>query len=214
MVSTTSSNATSRSRKASPPKVSDHPPLNDLPEEEQWRIINETGILHKLGSSNQPLASKSKGKSIGRPAEAQEPPVLVALLLGIPLTLLHGTLDYIVHLQYDYAERFTMQHILRRQLPMLPLLCFFIYVTSRVKDWRAVQAAFMVGSVGAGCRLIWVSQVDETFGAMLQTPGLAVMWIYFVIQMKLSYAVASLVGCFLYYNRAFFEINKKIAHLG
>jgi hypothetical protein len=45
-------------------------PLVDLNEDDQWKIINETGVLHKL-----------------KEQQDQEPHLLVAILLTIPLII-------------------------------------------------------------------------------------------------------------------------------
>ncbi|KND01891.1 uncharacterized protein SPPG_03677 [Spizellomyces punctatus DAOM BR117] len=193
-------------KKKGPDQVSDNPPLVNLSQEEQWRIINESGVLHQI------KAEDTKEQRSGSKQE-EEPTVLVALLLTIPLTVLHGTLEYVVHLQYDFLQEFTWSRILSRQVPLAPVLALFIYITTRYKESRAAQAVFMLGSLASGCALIHLSQDDQTFGAMLKTPGLAILWIYFVIQAKLSYASISLLGCLLYYNRHWLQLNGAIKKL-
>ncbi|KAJ3294813.1 hypothetical protein HK104_003280 [Borealophlyctis nickersoniae] len=164
-------------------------PLLNVSEDEQWRLINETGVLHKVAERN----------------GDQEPPLLLAILMSIPLTVLHGGLDYVVHQQYDFLDQFTVRRVLTRQLPLFPLLVAFIYFTTKYKRLWVAQGLFTIGSIAAGNYLVYLSTDDQTFGAMLKTPGLALLWIYFVIQMNLPLGCLSLLGTYAYYHKEWFE---------
>ena len=178
-------------------------PSAEFSEEEQWRIINETGILHKVAEDND---RKPKSKRTREPdLEEDIPPGPLAFLFALPLTVLHGGMDYLVHLQYDYGEHFTFKRVLSRQLPLFPVLIVFIYFTTKYKNLLVSQLLFTIASAAAGVGLVYYSTEDQTFGAMLKTPGLAVLWIYLVIQMRLPLACVSLLGTFLYYHKEWFE---------
>ncbi|KAI8912951.1 hypothetical protein DFJ77DRAFT_62328 [Powellomyces hirtus] len=193
------------SKHSTQPGTSEHEPLLDLSEDEQWRIVNETGLLHKLTSESRPTVPGG-GQSYGGPTFSEDY-LFQAILLTIPLTTLHGFLEYVVHFQFGFLNEFTVAHVLTRQVPLAPALALFIYLTSRVKHMLVVQVAFLVLSVVCGCMLIYLSADEPAFGEMLRTPGLAVLWIYFVIQMRLGVAVVSLVATLLYYHRDWFRFG-------
>ncbi|KAL2916384.1 hypothetical protein HK105_204140 [Polyrhizophydium stewartii] len=172
-------------------------PLVDLSQDAQWDIINKTGVLHKVKEHDK--AKKAAAES----APSEEPLLLVALLMSVPMVMFHGMLDYLVHYQYGFLEEFTIEYVLRRELLMYPALVIFTYGTGRVKHSRIAQALFAVAAVGAGCLLIHYTTADETFGSMLKAPGLSCIWIMLIIQMDLTAALASLAVCIVYYHREF-----------
>ncbi|KAJ3168882.1 hypothetical protein HDU88_001209 [Geranomyces variabilis] len=181
------------------PSVSDHAPLLDISEDEQWRIVNETGLLHKLRADpNAPDAAKASTTPVTPFAEDY---VFQSILLTIPLTTLHGFLDYVVHLQYGFQNLFDTSHVLRRQVPLAPALFLFMWLTSRFRARLLAQVAFCIASIVCGCGLIRCSEGEPAFGEMAKAPGLAVLWVYFVVMMRLGPAVASLALCFAYYAR-------------
>ncbi|KAJ3036818.1 hypothetical protein HDV00_002371 [Rhizophlyctis rosea] len=189
----------------SKPTSSSSEPLVDLSnEEDQWRIINETGILHKVAENDSKTKRGNKKRS--QPEEYEDiPPLFLSILFALPLTVLHGGLDYLVHVQYDYADHFNITRVLSRQLPLFPILITFIYFTSKYKFHWLAQSLFTVASAASGTYLVYVTKEDQTFGGMLKTPGLAILWIYSVIQMNLALAIVSLAGTFLYYHKEWFE---------
>ncbi|KAI8930294.1 hypothetical protein BC831DRAFT_440026 [Entophlyctis helioformis] len=175
-------------------------PLVDLSEAEQWDIVEKSGVLHKVKGAP---GTHNQGPSRKDAAHDQEPHVLVAVLMSIPMALFHGMLDYIVHHQYGFLDKFTWRHVASRQLPLIPSLVLFMYVTSRVKHSKVAQLLFAVAAVAAGNTLIYYTTVDETFGAMLKAPGLAVVWVYLVIQMDILPAILSLAGSLIYFHREY-----------
>ncbi|KAJ3092854.1 hypothetical protein HK102_001679 [Quaeritorhiza haematococci] len=162
-------------------------PLIDLTEDEQWRIINETGVLHKVME--------------GQGGDGGQDWLFQAILLAIPMTMLHGLLEYIIHMQYDYTDLFTANHVLKRYPGILAALVAYFYLTNRFRNKWVMQALHFAVGCASGCLLIHFSKEDETFGAMLKTPGLGVLWIYSVIEMKLTPAVVSLLVPLIYYFR-------------
>ncbi|KAJ3191467.1 hypothetical protein HK101_007684 [Irineochytrium annulatum] len=163
--------------------------LLEFDEDEQMRIINETGVLHKL-------------KSAKELAEEDEPPlVATSILLAVPLTLFQIVLDYAVHLQYGFEEKFTLTRVATRGPPFFLAMLVIIFVTSKFRNHYLMQALFAITSAAAGCWIVMYSEGFETFGNMLKTPGLACVWVYTVIQMRLDVATASLVVPLGYYFR-------------
>ena len=125
---------------------------------------------------------------------------LDSLLISIPLVTLYASLDFIVHAQYDYVDDF-YPRILNRHAPLLPVMIIMIMITSSFQSSKFAQFAFAIVSCLCGCLLIHYSQDNGTFGSMLLTPGLAILWIYFIIQMNLTLAVVTLLGNILFYYR-------------
>ena len=56
------------------------------------------------------------------------------------------------------------------------------------------QMLFFVMSIGAGCWLIRAVNLEGYFFVMKQAPPLGTLWVWSVIEMKLGWAVASLVA--------------------
>lgn len=167
-------------------------PLLDLDEDEQWRIINETGVLHKVAPETDD-------------SNTDIPPLFLAVVLSLALTFLHGALDYAVHMQFGFTDKFDIHRVLNRQLPLLPVLFCFVYLTTQYQNRAITQALFAVGSVAAGSYLIFLTEEKQTFGAVLKGPGVAILWIYSIIQLRLGLACGSLVLTFCYYHKAWFE---------
>ncbi|KAJ3299744.1 hypothetical protein HDU76_006231 [Blyttiomyces sp. JEL0837] len=136
--------------------------------------------------------------------DAGEPIFLESLLLSFSLTFLHAILEYVVHIQYDFKELYTVKYVAKREVPFFLALLLVIYITSRLRANLVTQIIFGVASAASGVALIHFSEGNETFGTMLQTPGLAVIWIYCVIQMKLGVAVGSLIIPLIFYFKDHF----------
>ena len=131
---------------------------------------------------------------------ADEPigPFGQAVLYAISLTMVHFTLDVIVHQQY--REEIRWNEITRRALGMLPLLIGLVYgLHSRsAKLWA--QVLFCGIGVAAGCYLIYSSNELGYFAVMKRAPPLGTLWIWSVVEMRLSFALSNLalVGAFFW----------------
>ncbi|KAF9651112.1 hypothetical protein BDM02DRAFT_3111137 [Thelephora ganbajun] len=156
----------------------------EISEQEQWRIINETGLLKQL--SNSPRTT---------PVEEEEIPfaeeILNAMLLIAPFTFLLVMMDIAVHQQY--ARKADLKDIRDRLVSALPILSIFIYYTNKHKRNRRVKYLFFIISLVVGPRLIWVVNRAAWRTVMQQAPPLAVLWIYTIFQMDLGPAVLSLI---------------------
>ena len=137
--------------------------------------------------------------------------ILDSVLLSWSLSCLYITMDYLVHLQYDYTSDFTFWRFLSRHLPFGLTLFGFVYLTTLYKSRWWMRLGCAIGSLFAGCLLIHYSQNVQTFGyifnltrrAMLKTPGLAILWIYLIIQMDLLPSLLSLAGSMIFYYKDF-----------
>ena len=124
--------------------------------------------------------------------------LLDSFLLSFTLGSLYISLDYIVHHQYDFTDRF-LSRCVQNSLPVLFCLFFIFDRISRVKSHKWAQIAFLIAAICLGARVIHITTADHTFGSMLATPGLVVLWIFLVIELDLSLALISVVGVTIYY---------------
>ncbi|RKP04201.1 hypothetical protein CXG81DRAFT_7652, partial [Caulochytrium protostelioides] len=129
------------------------------------------------------------------------PWLLEAIMMSLPLTLLHAFFDYIVHMQYGLSEDFTLARVARRQGAQWPFLVGFMYVVARFRRRRIVQLAMCLAGIALGVLMVDVTRPDQTFGQSLRAPGLSVLWIYLIIQMDITWGAASLAPVALYYFR-------------
>ena len=60
---------------------------------------------------------------------------------------------------------------------------------------------FGVAAATAGGYLVYISTEVETFGAMQKGPGLAIIWIYLIMQMNLLPSLLSLLPVIGFYAR-------------
>ncbi|KAI8851499.1 hypothetical protein BC829DRAFT_415231 [Chytridium lagenaria] len=211
-------------------------PLLEISEEEQMRIIEETGILHKIKKDPRynPSAKAPKPKPTQNDdsdavlddgedddtdvsytaSEAEdddeansdpnaEPPVIpTAILLTVPLIILHQILDYAVHQQYSSLDEFTLSRMLIR-VPALSIALFLIICLTSGPRRKLIitQLVLAIASAVSGMMIVKYSEGMETFGRMLRTPGLAILWIYSVIQLRLDVAVGSLLVPLVFFFR-------------
>jgi hypothetical protein len=134
--------------------------------------------------------------SLSLPAETENPdedpigPFANAILFGVTLTMLHFTLDVLVHNQY--RQSFDWKMISNRTLTAFPILVALIYsLHQRAKAWWC-QALFTAVSVAAGCYLIYSSSKEPYFAIMKRAPPVGTLWVWSVLEMRLEVALISL----------------------
>ena len=199
----------------STPKGESDPLLNDP--QTQFKIIQDTGILKKSTAS--PSSLKDQGNQTWDV-------LLDSVLLTLPLWSLSMSLDYLVHSQYDFINQFwTYQRFLyQKHVPNLVFLFFFIYYTSLYKSKKWMQFILALIATSMGVLVIHItSDPHQTFGyffisigqlkfkcqfnnlflkrLMTKAPGMAILWIYAIIQLDLTYALVTLGACALYYHK-------------
>ncbi|KAI0771472.1 hypothetical protein BD413DRAFT_548819 [Trametes elegans] len=172
----------------------------DIPEEEQWRIINETGILkqavaaEKGGKKN--TADEDEDYEISPLADE----IFRALYLVIPTSFMLLLMEILVH--YQYGRKPSYDALWDRMLPGIPIIAVFVFYTNRYKEDRRMQAVLFWLSCVAGMRLIWLLNRGNWLTVMQQAPPIATSWVYAVVQLNLGPAVLSLVvaGVYTWYN--------------
>ena len=123
-----------------------------------------------------------------------------SFLLSFTLGTMYFTLEYMVHVQFDYTDHF-LDRCLKHSSIVMPCLIFIFDRLSRFKNNKWAQIAFMIAAAGLGSRVVWITTVDQTLGAMLHTPGLVVLWTYLIMELDLVLALTSLIGVMIYYYR-------------
>ncbi|CAL1702184.1 unnamed protein product [Somion occarium] len=180
-----------RNRKPSkkPATEENQQPSVDIPEQEQWRIIKESGILKGVPIENPNSSSNSDEEPEGLS------PLVEEIFSAINLIILHSFLlimmEILIH--YQYGRHPTYGAIFQRMLPSVPFLSVFIFYTSRYKQTRAMQGFLFVLSLAMGIRLIYIINVASWTVNMRQAPPLATIWVYCIVQLNLLPATLSLV---------------------
>ncbi|KAJ7179909.1 hypothetical protein C8R43DRAFT_971072 [Mycena crocata] len=166
----------------------DAAPLINIPQEEQWRLISESGVLKKVDSP--PDAETSLGEEIFN-----------ALLLITPCSFLLVLMQILIY--HQYGQEANMKTIADRIIQGVPILSIFVFYTSRYKkDQRMQLLLFLMGSA-AGSRMLFLIKRGSYLVNMRQCPPLVTLWVYIVIQLDLGLAVLNLtlVGGFCWWKQ-------------
>ncbi|KAI0069089.1 hypothetical protein BV25DRAFT_1986615 [Artomyces pyxidatus] len=174
-------------------------PLIHISEEEQWRIIQETGIL-KTASELPPSAVRPRQ---AEPNDADEPifspfaeELFATTALLIPISFLLLMMYILIHFQYGQHPDYRV--ITERMLSGVPILAVFIFYSkypspNRYKRERWDQLFLFLLSITAGSRMIYQVNHANWLVNMTQCPPLGTLWVYTIVQLDLGPAVAALV---------------------
>ncbi len=137
-----------------------------------------------------------------------------SVVFAVPLEIMQISLDYLVHVQYQFTDQFTLGYLASTALPRLMAWVMFVHFTNRHAKSIFMQFFIVVTAAISSMFLIHYSKEDETFGSMKKTPGLAVLWIYCTMQMDLKFIVISLVfPLAYYYKKEIMSFKNAAAHL-
>lgn len=174
-----------------------------------------SNALNSMMNSGQPF-SPTLGDGLARdengrvllPArdEDQDPPigqVGESFFLCTSLTMVHFTLDVLVY--HQYAQEIVWSEIVRRTFIIYPILFLAIYLlhSETAAKLQLLRQLFCLSvAVASGCYMIYAGNTFDYFAVMKRAPPLGTLWIWSVIEMKLPYAVASIVVdlAFMFYN--------------
>jgi hypothetical protein len=126
-----------------------------------------------------------------------------ALLYSTSMAALHTTLDVIVYQQY--REDIVWGEIMQRAGTAWPVFMLLVYLTHVDLSYRFPtlrNLAFFVGSVTAGCYVIFSGNKHGYFYVMKAAPPVGTLWIWSVVEMSLLWAAASAAAVlwYVYYN--------------
>lgn len=193
-------------------KTTPHPldPSTELDEESVKNILKHPDragpkgkTLFELADERQRELDAAKPKSrIVAAQEALNEPVGAAgdaILYAISMTALHFTLDVIVYNQY--REAILWDDIFKRAATAAPIFAILVYLThvdfsTRFPVLR--NLTFLLGSVAAGCYVVYSANKYGYFYVMKAAPPVGTLWIWSVIEMNLPYAAANVVAVVAY----------------
>ncbi|MCJ1389468.1 hypothetical protein MMC18_002325 [Xylographa bjoerkii] len=124
-------------------------------------------------------------------------PLGETIFYAITLTMLHFTLDVLVHQQYRQEIGWNM--IIQRTAITLPILAVLVYFFHTRASAIWAQVMFLGLSVAAGCYVIYSSNVESYFAVMKRAPPLGTLWVWSVIEMRLEVALLSVVAVLGYF---------------
>lgn len=151
-------------------------------------------------------AAKPKSRIVEVQEALNEPVGAVgdAILYAISMTALHLMLDVIVYNQY--RESIVWNEIFKRAATASPVFALLVFLThvefsSRFPVLR--NLAFLVGSIAAGCYIIWSANTKGYFYVMKAAPPMGALWVWSVIEMSLPYAATNVVAvvAYIWYNK-------------
>ena len=117
-------------------------------------------------------------------------PLGQAIFYALTLTMLHFTLDVLVH--HQYRQEIGWLLIVQRTSITFPILLALLYVLHARSSTLWAQMMFLGMSVGAGCYLIYSSNELAYFAVMKRAPPLGTLWIWSVVEMRLPLAMGSI----------------------
>lgn len=162
-------------------------PLIKLSEDEQWRLINQSGVLKSLSQegdlSSPPISADDEATPLGDE-------IFNALLLIIPFSFLLLMMEILI--LHQYGKNASLSAIMDRMIPGVPIMSIFIFYTTRYKQRRRMQFFFFLLSALVGSRMIYIINHASWLTNLKQCPPLATVWIYTIVQLDLGPAVAAL----------------------
>ncbi|KAF7301344.1 hypothetical protein MIND_00699600 [Mycena indigotica] len=167
-------------RKTSSSPQANAPAAPLISEEEQWRLINQSGILKKV-NLQAPEAEMSLGEEIFNTS-----------LIVIPVCSLLVLMDILTY--HQYGQGVNLKTVLDRLIQGIPILSLFIFYSNRHKrDFRMQLLLFILGTA-SGSRMLYILKRSSYLVNMKQTPPLITLWIYTVVQLDLGFAVSNLLA--------------------
>ena len=123
-----------------------------------------------------------------------------AVLFAITFSMLHFTLDVLVHQQYK--TEIDWWSISTRILTVFPTMVLLLYIFHPRASEAWAQAMFFAGSVAAGCYLTYTSNKEGYYAVMKRSPPLGTLWMWSVVEMKKEVALLSVifVGGYFWYG--------------
>ncbi|KAG2348804.1 hypothetical protein BDR05DRAFT_1055754 [Suillus weaverae] len=161
-------------------------PLVEISEDEQWRLVEQTGVLRKISDIQKPGETTDNVEPLPLADE-----IFNAVVFIMPLTFFLIMMDILIHQQY--AQHPTAGEVAGRLLTNFPILSIFVFYTTRHKANPRTQLALFILSLGVGPRMIWLINHGSWLVNMRQCPQFATIWLYAVVQLDLNWAVLALV---------------------
>ncbi|KAI8984221.1 hypothetical protein BDF20DRAFT_833749 [Mycotypha africana] len=181
--------------------------IDDIPDAEKLRLIDQTGLLQKVKKREAELAKEKGSPTEGKQQQIDEKTtelptstseyIWQAIFLSIPFGFLVGTFDVTVKVQY--SEPWTYMDLILKSIKSAPVLAPFIYLTNRYRASKSTQTLMFLASSLIGSLLMYTLRHSPSMGQMMRAPGLATVWIYFIVQLDLIPATVSLIVVAIYW---------------
>jgi len=178
--------------------------IEEISEDEQWRLINQSGVLSNISKPKAETKPKDADEQSDEPFSPFCNEIFQSILFIIPMSSLYVMMVILAHRQY--AQEVTVSLLVEQLLSSIPLLSVFIFYTTRYKQDLRMQIALAILSVFSGSRLIYVVNRTNWTIVMRQCPPLGTMWVYTVVQLDLIKAVAALAAVAAYVQWAGLKI--------
>ncbi|KAL4075934.1 hypothetical protein J3A83DRAFT_4157339 [Scleroderma citrinum] len=171
-----------KNRKSAPKTSQGDPKDVDIPEEEQWRLVRESGVLSEV-------APVAKNEPNDGPLPLAEE-IFDASVIIMPMTFFLIMMEILIH--HQYGRQPTLGEVAQKLLTTVPIMSIFMFYTIRHKHNIRVQVILFLLSLGVGPRMIWLVNRGSWLTNMAQCPQSATIWLYTVLQLNLPLALLSL----------------------
>ncbi|KAI9698684.1 MAG: hypothetical protein M1836_003794 [Candelina mexicana] len=167
--------------------------------EERQALLNKGKPFPKAAANGTTQSKDDAIHKAGLTEEVDEPigPLGQAVFFTSTLVMLHFTLDVLV--QHQYKQEIEWGTIVRRTGMVVPI--YYLHPPERTRQTLTQIFFFCVANI-AGCYLIYAANTQGYYAVMKRAPPLGTLWVWSVIEMKLPFAVASLLvaGIYVYYG--------------
>ncbi|KAF5387887.1 hypothetical protein D9615_000338 [Tricholomella constricta] len=154
--------ARSRKSKHSQVDSSEEPTgTTEIPEDEQWRLINDSGILNKLTI---PRANDSDEEALPLAEE-----IFNAIVMIIPISSLLLLMEILIHFQY--GKHPTWDALVDRMGSGVPIISIFVFYTTHYKAYRKMQLFLFVLGILSGSRMLYLLNRGSWLVNMRQVPS-------------------------------------------
>ncbi|KAG0250776.1 hypothetical protein BG011_008111 [Mortierella polycephala] len=178
---------------------SDSSGIDDIPEQEKWRLIKESGIIEQINANDdRSKATHSHGHHHHKHDDAERDYIFEGIFFSIPTTCLFVVMDILVHRQF--GETYGGSDIFHKVIKIFPAILIMVYFSNKSKNSKFTQAAMFVISALCGCYFLHTMHRSPAMGIMLRAPGIITILVYCIVQLNLLPAMISLVICGLYYK--------------
>jgi len=171
--------------------------LFELAEERQRELDKANGTTRavKVPLASTPSSSNDELPPIGAFGDS--------ILYSTAMAALHVTLDVIVYSQY--REDIVWNEIIWRAATSLPIFTVLVYLTHVDFSYRFPifrDAIFFLGSIAAGCYLVYSGNKHGYFYVMKSAPPVGTLWMWSVVEMTLPFAAmnAAVVFGYIWWN--------------
>lgn len=151
-----------------------------ISDSEQRRIIEQSGVMRQVPARNQPQSADS-------------------YLITAALVLIYAVLQVAVYMQFGKDVSLSLQNeqfieLLKRTLGASPAVFCIVYFAHKHTKNQWMQFTLLLVSIVFGVyNLSLMTRIGATYQSLMMSPGLGTVWTYSLMEMRLSYAVVSLL---------------------